>query len=253
VARLDEDQEELLAMLCSAARQQDRGAKRSFLVTRHLGGQRLTHPSLPGGLLREFHVPDVELLAAHGLLRIASRGQHNFSFDVTPSGFEHWEQLTADRGAPVERLEAEVRRYLEGEAFRRRFGQAFDKWSQAEARLWATRGSTEITTIGHECREAIQAFANDFASAAGAEPNATPNKDVDNLRRGVAAIKERRPGAVIALLDALIVYWGTMSDLVQRQEHGAQKEGEPLGWEDARLVVFQTAIVMFECGRALDR
>jgi hypothetical protein len=29
-------------------------------------------------------------------------------------------------------------------------------------------------------------------------------------------------------LDALLVYWGTVSDLVQRQEHGGQKEGTPL-------------------------
>jgi hypothetical protein len=52
-------------------------------------------------------------------------------------------------------------------------------------------------------------------------------------------------------LDALLVYWGTVSDLVQRQEHGAQKEGRPLVWEDGRRVVFQTAIVMFEVDRTL--
>jgi hypothetical protein len=39
---------------------------------------------------------------------------------------------------------------------------------------------------------------------------------------------------------------------VQRQEHGAQKEGRPLVWEDGRRVVFQTAIVMFELDRALS-
>lgn len=48
------------------------------------------------------------------------------------------------------------------------------------------------------------------------------------------------------MLDALVVYWGTVSDLIQRQEHGAQKEGEALRWEDGRRVVFQTAVVMFE-------
>jgi hypothetical protein len=46
-------------------------------------------------------------------------------------------------------------------------------------------------------------------------------------------------------------YWGTVSDLVQRQEHGAQKQGAELTWEDARRVVFQTAIVMYEVSRAL--
>jgi hypothetical protein len=37
----------------------------------------------------------------------------------------------------------------------------------------------------------------------------------------------------------------------KRQEHGGQKEGRPLTWEDARRVVFQTLIVMYEIDRAL--
>ena len=56
-----------------------------------------------------------------------------------------------------------------------------------------------------------------------------------------------------SFLDALVAYWGTVADLAQRQEHGAQKEGDPLVWEDARRVVFQTLVVMFEIDRALSR
>jgi hypothetical protein len=54
-------------------------------------------------------------------------------------------------------------------------------------------------------------------------------------------------------LDALISYWDSIDDLTQRQEHGAQKEGIPLIWEDARRLVFQAANVMFEIDRALSR
>jgi hypothetical protein len=54
-------------------------------------------------------------------------------------------------------------------------------------------------------------------------------------------------------LDALLGYWGTVSDLIQRQEHGGQKEGQSLVWEDGRRVVFQTAVVMFEIDRSLSR
>ena len=43
-----------------------------------------------------------------------------------------------------------------------------------------------------------------------------------------------------------------MSDLVQRQEHGAQKEGEDLTYEDARRVLLHTAMVMDECDRILS-
>jgi hypothetical protein len=52
-------------------------------------------------------------------------------------------------------------------------------------------------------------------------------------------------------IDALVVYWGTMNDLVQRQEHGATREGEPLTWEDAQRVIFHTAVVMWEIDRSL--
>jgi hypothetical protein len=54
-----------------------------------------------------------------------------------------------------------------------------------------------------------------------------------------------------AMLKALLAHWGTVSDLVQRQEHGAQKEGETLTWEDTRRVVAQTAVVMFEIARVV--
>jgi hypothetical protein len=53
-------------------------------------------------------------------------------------------------------------------------------------------------------------------------------------------------------LEALIAYWGTVSDLIQRQEHGSQKEGKELVWEDGRRVVFQTAMVMLEFDKSLS-
>jgi hypothetical protein len=68
-----------------------------------------------------------------------------------------------------------------------------------------------------------------------------------NHRKGNMGDKER------ACLDALLVYWGTVIDLIQREEHGGQKEGTPLVWEDGRRVVFQLAVVMFEIDRSLAR
>jgi hypothetical protein len=56
-----------------------------------------------------------------------------------------------------------------------------------------------------------------------------------------------------AFLDALLVYWGTVSDLTERQEHGSQNVERPLIWEDAGRVVFQTLVVMFEVDQALVR
>lgn len=64
----------------------------------------------------------------------------------------------------------------------------------------------------------------------------------------------RAPGLserVRAFLEALLAYWGTVSDLANRQEHGATREGESLVAEDARRLVFQTMLVMYELDRAL--
>jgi hypothetical protein len=47
----------------------------------------------------------------------------------------------------------------------------------------------------------------------------------------------------------MLAFWGAVSDLAQRQEHGAQREAEPLGWEDARRLVFLSAVVMYEIDR----
>ena len=52
-------------------------------------------------------------------------------------------------------------------------------------------------------------------------------------------------------VEALLTYWGTVSDIIQRQEHGGQKEGEVLVWDDGRRVVFHTAIVMLEISNFL--
>jgi hypothetical protein len=60
------------------------------------------------------------------------------------------------------------------------------------------------------------------------------------------------PSTLKPFLDSIVSYWGTLSDLVQRQEHAGQKEGQPVTWEDARRIVFHTAIVFLEIDRAIS-
>ena len=54
------------------------------------------------------------------------------------------------------------------------------------------------------------------------------------------------------MLDALLSYWGAVSDLTQRQEHGALKEGERLTWEDGRRLVFHVAQLMHDVDACLQ-
>jgi hypothetical protein len=113
--------------------------------------------------------------------------------------------------------------------------------------LWEGDTVSNLTAIGHHAREAMQAFAT-----AMVEEHQPPDVDPD------VAHVERRLGAVIALrrrelgdarrdaLEALGTLWNKVSRLVQRQEHGAQKEGEPVTWSDARRVVYLTMFCMVE-------
>jgi hypothetical protein len=123
--------------------------------------------------------------------------------------------------------------------------------------------------LAESARVTIEAFAGQAGAAllqplrdAAANMSAElvrppPSVDPDpahTVARIRAVISETiSPSRLRDFADALITYWGTTNDLVQRQEHGAQKEGQPLDWEDARRVVFHTAIVMFEIARAVGQ
>jgi len=78
------------------------------------------------------------------------------------------------------------------------------------------------------------------------------------------AFVKKRLGAIIAMmrpqlgerrrtfLERLGNYEEALLDLIQRQEHGAQKDGEALTWSDARRVVFHTMSVMVELAISFD-
>ena len=111
----------------------------------------------------------------------------------------------------------------------------------------------QLTTIGHLCREAMQEFATSLCAAHNATPaEPDPAKTVARVRAVLKHEGAPLGEKLAAFFDALLAYWGTVSDLVQRQEHGGQKEGEPLMWEDGRRVVFQTLLVMYEVDGALS-
>jgi hypothetical protein len=86
-------------------------------------------------------------------------------------------------------------------------------------------------------------------------PNVDQDKQHDRARLKAVLVHHREQIGETEgeFLDALNAYWGALSTLVQRQEHGAQREKETLVWEDGRRVVFQTAVVMYEVDQSLTR
>lgn len=252
---LEPEQKQLLSELVEATRKIPRDERRPFFIGSYQQqGDILQNSSLPN-FEREVYMGDVKQLARKGLIDLWYVGSvQTANLDVTPEGFAYYEWMKQRAGQPIQRIETETRDYLGADHFQQRYVAAFQKWAEAESMLWSSDSEQQFTTIGHLCREAIQEFATTLV-----ENFSPPEVDKDKTHtvariRGVLEQRANQLGQIERpFLDALLAYWGTVSDLVQRQEHGAQKEGEPLVWEDGRRVVFQTAIVMFEIDKALSR
>lgn len=101
----------------------------------------------------------------------------------------------------------------------------------------------------HKIREAMQEFATVLVEETN-PPDVNENvaSTVSRLRSVIETV-DVASDAHRKVLEALLPYWGTVSDFIQRQEHGGQREGEPLTWEDARAAVFLTMNVMVEVDR----
>jgi len=250
---LEREQEELLDAIVEDARSVPRSEREDFVLISIDHGAFIQGP---GGdrEFPDFQASDLHVLRDAGLIGISGHAKRSkgFSFYVTPQGFQSYEERKRLAGGPAEQVEQEIGRYLDAGPFRVAYPGAYAKWAEAAELLWSSDSQRQLTTIGHLTREAVQEFATVLVERhrlPGVNPD--PTKTVDRLR---AVLDQRRPdlGARhAAVLDALVPYWGTVSDLIQRQEHGGQKEGEPLIWEDGRRVVFLTAVVMFESARAV--
>lgn len=251
---LEPEHEELLALMVEATRAVPRQERRPFVLAKDMNGQSLTHNDLPRNL--EVAESDLKDLVEAGLLRRGVSRKGTANYEVRPRGFSYYDQLKRQQAGQVERTEQDVRRYLDSVAIPDVYRAALAKWRRADGLLWSADTEDQLTNIGHICRETMQEFAQalvDEVRLPDAESPRDPQKTVDRVRRCIKHLGKRAGATEVAWLEALLGYWGTVSDLAQRQEHGAGKEGEELVWEDARRLVFHTALVMFELIRAAER
>lgn len=250
---LEPEQQDILCAIVEAHRRTPTDKRESFSL-QDLRSTSVHHPGFGRHPLNVFR-PDVDMLRDEGLIKFSPSRQRSFTqFTITPYGFQYYAVLKEQLGQPTQRLEKDMRGFLDAATFQKRYPLAYQKWSDAEKLLWTADSDRQLTVIGHNCREAIQEFAEALINL-HQPPETEPNKtQIIQRFRSVLALKKQQLGkAKHAFLDALLPYWGTVSDLIQRQEHGGQKEGEPLNWEDARRVVFQTMIVMYEIDNALSK
>ncbi len=191
---------------------------------------------------------DIAMLEREGFIvaiRYSPR-DGNPTYVVTPEGLEHYATMKGrDPGA---RQEAEVNRFLDSDRFRTEYPDAYSKWVDANDLLWRADSDKELTTVGHKAREALQDFASE-AIDRYQPPEAETNPALVNKRLGaiIALFLPKLGQKRAELLTALGDYSEATLGIVQRQEHGGQKEGQDLNWNDARRAVFQSASVMYEC------
>ena len=247
--RLEKEQEELLTQMVEGGRDMPR-TEREWLFVNFGQGAFLQGPGIGR---KEVPAGDLQMLEREGLIHAISYSPRdgNPTYVITPEGHEYYREGLDNE--PAARQESELRRFLDSGAFMEQYPQAYTKWGDAESLLWRADSEREFTTIGHKVREALQAFAT-----AAVEQHQPPTVEAD------PALINKRLGAVIAkllpslgekraeILKALGDYSEATVAIVQRQEHGGQKEGEALTWQDARRVVFHAGSVMYEFAEALS-
>lgn len=243
------EQERLLSLLVEASRNVPDEKRSAFIAVRSFGGETLQHPGLPGGRA-PLKWQNLDTLARHGMVTVHASDRFMSRFTVSPSGIEYYARM---RGTdPGGQIEDEIHSYLDSRDFRKRHPAAFDYWSRAAGALALGDTDLHYAEIVNDCRLAMQEFADSvlrFYPTQNAPSD--KSKTVDRLR---ALLHSRRGSSnekVLALLDALVVYWGAVFDLSQRQEQRIQKDGGSLVWRDSRRLVFQTGIVMFEVSHEL--
>ncbi len=242
---LEPEQVQLFLEIAEAAREAPRD-QREWYVFVTSGGDILQGP----GGQRRVLLSDIHELARAGLLRQVPTSDEGYL--IPPEGFTRYAEMKREQGEPIERVEEQPRRFFDSPVFRTAYPRAYAQWADAEALLWSAESEADFTTIGHKAREAMQVFATEFVERyrpPGVDAN---TEHVDRRLGAVIAANEPRLGEKrSALLKALGDYSEATMGVIQRQEHGGQKEGEALTWQDARRVVFHVAVVMFEFGLML--
>jgi len=137
--------------------------------------------------------------------------------------------------------------YVLSEPFRTSYPAACAKWAQAAELLCDEESPESHTKIDDLLREAMQEFTTALVERfKPLECDNDSTKVKSRLRAVFQAWQINKREKENKAQKWLVTWWDSISDLVQRQERGSQKEGAPLAWPDSRRVVFDVAILMLE-------
>jgi hypothetical protein len=118
--------------------------------------------------------------------------RRNPIFAVTPDGIQHYEESKNAEGA-IEAVENTTQRFLDAREFAAAHPTAYAKLKQAMTLFWAADSREQLTTIGHLCREAMQAFTTSLAIGHQVDVSAIdPASTVKRLQTVLACDRARR-------------------------------------------------------------
>lgn len=252
---ISENQAKLLDLLVEASRVQTPKGRQPFCGLKDSTSAEqyllVPHPGLPENY-RGIYPGDVEQLSREGLLTLDKSPRGTWTFEVAPLGEKYYEWLKVRQGTAPARVEQTLRTYLDVSGLAQRHSTALAKWAEAEAMLWGPEPTSQVTTIGHLCREAHQEFAT---SVIGRLPSADASGEKTKTKIRIRAALESLPTlseTVKTFALALAGYWDAVVDLAQRQEHANLKEDCGLAWEDSRRLVFHTIVAMTDLDRIVE-
>ncbi|MBS1886807.1 MAG: hypothetical protein JSU06_06425 [Actinobacteria bacterium] len=244
---IDPEVEELLVRFADAAMTVAR-PQRQFFVSRTFGaGVTVQGAGIEGEI--EVAPQDLSELDRSNLIKITNLNvRGTYEFFITSDGYSHVQRIKG-RVDPITAIGQTAVDYIDSADFATRHPTAREKFRVA-TRYASEDPEGHATRIGHDCREALHAFAEDFVRERGLTPDkagtfAAIDAAIDHHKEDLGSRKAE-------LLHALAQLWRAASGLAQRQEHGDSKE-QPLDAEDARRVTWYVGLVMYELDRTLPR
>src|SRR2546423_1246767 len=131
---LEQEQEELLSSLVEAYRNVPRDQRQPFQVLSfdQSNWPHISHNGLPNREVSAYEA-DIKTLDRKGLITISPLVDEFYSFDITPEGFAYYGKLKQRDSQPLQRIEADLKVYLESDRFQERYANAYQKWKYAEA------------------------------------------------------------------------------------------------------------------------
>jgi hypothetical protein len=154
-------------------------------------------------------------------------------------------------GEPPNRIERHVESYVDSPGFRERYPVAFESW-QTAFESYCEDPVRHAQSIARACRKALTSFDEEATRHYELDVPSDELGRAKRLRAAIAADDAHLAPGMLEFLDALLKYWETTGDLVERHTDGEPVDVDEESTVDViRRMVFHTMLAMYEIDQAL--